>query len=407
VDELELRTSRCTGCARFGLDPMEKVTQRTKLRFDRNELAGAFGDIGTDLPLLIGMILAAGLDSASVLIVYGVMQIATALFYRLPMPVQPLKAVAVLVISQKLSGNILYGAGLAIGLVMLLLVATGLVDWIARVVPKSVIRGIQFGLGLQLASLALRDYVRAEGVLGYGLASATFVLTLLLLGNRRFPPALLILFVGVVYAFLFKLNVNTVISSYGVRLPSWHVPKPSEIWTGFLVLALPQIPLSIGNSLLATSQITKDLFPERVLSVRRIGFSYSLMNLINPFLSGAPTCHGSGGMAGHYTFGARTGGSVIIYGVFFLVFGLFFSRGFAQLVQVFPLPILGVILVFEGLALLLLARDMTASKRDFAIVLLVALMASGLPYGYVFGLIAGTGIHYLLVRTTPESFRIG
>jgi hypothetical protein len=379
----------------------------SRLRFDRNELAGAFGDIGTDLPLLIGMILASGLDSASVLIVYGLMQLATAFYYRLPMPVQPLKAVAVLVITQKIGGNILYGAGLAIGLTMLLLVWTGLVDWIARVVPKSVVRGIQFGLGLQLASLALRDYVRAEGVIGYGLAGASFILTLLLLGNRRFPPALIVILTGVVYAFLVKLNFNTVVGSYGFRLPSWHIPKPNEVWTGFLLLALPQIPLSIGNSLLATSQITKDLFPERELSVRRIGFSYSLMNLLNPFFSGVPTCHGSGGMAGHYTFGARTGGSVVIYGGFFLVFGLFFSRGFAQLVQVFPLPILGVILVFEGLALLMLARDMTASKSDFAIVLLVALMASGLPYGYVFGLIAGTAIHYLFARTAPESFRIG
>jgi hypothetical protein len=381
------------------------VNGDTRIRFDRNEFSGAFGDIGTDLPLLIGMILAAGLDSASVLTVYGLMQICTALFYRLPMPVQPLKAVAVMVISQKIGGPIIYGAAVAIGITMLILVKTGLVEWIAQVVPKSVIRGVQFGLGLQLASLALKDYVRAEGAVGYGLAAAAFLMTLLLLGNRKLPPALLIIGAGLVYAILFKLDWSIAAHGFGLRLPQLHVPKPGEIWTGFLLLALPQIPLSIGNSLLATAQITHDLFPERSIPVRRIGLTYGLMNLVNPWLSGVPTCHGSGGMAGHYAFGARTGGSVIIYGSFYLVFGLFFSRGFAHLVQVFPLPILGVILVFEALALLLLSRDMSSSKQDFAIVLLVALMASALPYGYVFGLVAGTAIHYLFTHAPPAAFR--
>ena len=367
----------------------------SRIRFDRNELAGAFGDIGTDLPLLIGMVLAAGLDSASVLTVYGLMQIATALFYRLPMPVQPLKAVAVMVIAQKLSGGVVYGAGLAIGVAMLLFVKTGVLDWIARMVPKTVVRGIQFGLGLQLATLALKDYVRAESTLGYGLAGATFVLTVLLMGNRRFPPALLIIGVGVVYAFVFKLEWSVIPSSFGFRLPTPHAPSLTEIWTGFLLLGLPQIPLSIGNSILATTQITEDLFPGRRLTVRRVGLSYALMNLINPFLSGIPTCHGSGGMAGHYAFGARTGGSVILYGAFYLVSGLFFSAGFARLVHAFPLPILGVILLFEGLTLLRLSQDQAGSREDFGTVLLVGLIASSLPYGYLIGLIVGVGLCHL------------
>src|SRR3977135_1029002 len=94
---------------------------RGGIRFDRNELAGAFGDIGTDLPLIVGVILAARLDSASALILFGVMQILTALRYRMPMPVQPLKAMAAIVISQKIGGDILLGAGLAIGVLMLFL----------------------------------------------------------------------------------------------------------------------------------------------------------------------------------------------------------------------------------------------------------------------------------------------
>lgn len=365
------------------------------LRFDRNELAGAFGDIGTDLPLIVGMILAAGLDSASVLIMFGVMQLLTALTYRLPMPVQPLKAIAAIIITQKLRGSMLYGAGLAIGIMMLLLTVTGLIDWLTRVVPKSVIRGIQFGLGLQLATLALRDYVQADAIAGYWLAAISFVLIIALMGNRKYPPALFVIVLGVMYAAVFKLDIKTVVQGVGFSVPRFHTPTLQDVLTGFVVLALPQIPLSLGNSILATRQVVQDFFPDRPLSVRKISFTYSLMNLINPFFSGIPTCHGSGGVAGHYAFGARTGGSVVIYSLLYLLLGFFFSGGFEKIVQVFPLPILGVILLFEGLTLMMLIRDLIDSKAELAIALLVGLMASSLPYGYVIGLVVGTLLLYL------------
>ena len=371
---------------------------RARIRFDRNELSGAFGDIGTDFPLIVGMILIAKLDAASVLVLFGAMQLLTGLVYGLPMPAQPLKAMAVLVITQKLSGNILYGGGLAIGLTMFLLAVTGLIDWLARAVPKSVVRGIQFGLGLQLSLLALTQYVRAEGRLGYALAAVAFVLTLFLLGNRRFPPAPLIIVLGAAYAFAFKLNAGELARSAGFHLPHLYRPSLGDILTGFVVLALPQLPLSLGNSILATRQIAEDLFPKQPITVRKISLTYSLMNLINPFFGGVPTCHGSGGLAGHYAFGARTGGSIVIYGSIYLVLGLFFSRGFQMAIELFPRPVLGVILAFEGLVLMRLVRDMAASKADFAVVLLVGLMCVGLPYGYVIGLIVGTAAAYLLNR---------
>lgn len=232
-----------------------------RVRFDRNELSGAFGDIGTDLPLIVGMILAAKLDPASVLVLFGLMQLLTGLVYGLPMPAQPLKAMAVLVISQKVTGNVLYGGGLAIGITMLFLTVTGLIDWLARAVPKSVIRGVQFGLGLQLSMLALTQYVPSEGRPGYILAAVAFVCTLLLLGNRRFPPAPFVILIGIAYAFLFKLSAGALVHSAGFQLPHLHRPTLADVLTGFLVLALPQLPLSLGNSILATRQIAHDLFP--------------------------------------------------------------------------------------------------------------------------------------------------
>lgn len=369
-------------------------TALPSIRFDRNELAGAFGDIGTDLPLVVGVALAANLDGTSVLIMFGIMQILTGLRYRIPMPVQPLKAMAAIVIAQKVGGPVLYGAGLAIGVTMLVLSVTGLIDWLGRIVPKSVIRGIQFGLGLQLATLALKEYVQADGTSGYWLTLVAFVIAVIFLGNRKYPAALFLVLIGFIYAFAFKLQASSIIQGFGVGLPKVYIPQWGDILTGFLLLALPQIPLSLGNSILATRQIAEDLFPGRPLTIRQISFTYALMNLVNPFLSGIPTCHGSGGMAGHYAFGARTGGSVIIEGALYVFLGLFFGKGFDAVVGVFPLPILGVILLFEGLALMLLVRDLSSSKADLMVILLVGLIAVGLPYGYLIGLIVGVALTY-------------
>ncbi len=376
---------------------------RGRVRFDRNEFSGAFGDIGTDFPLIVGMILVCGLDATSVLVLYGALQIFTGLSYGMPMPVQPLKAMAIIVITQKLSANVLYGGGLAIGIMMLLLTVTGAIDWVANAVPKSVVRGIQLGLGLQLTALALKDYVPADGKTGFVVASVAFLIAILLLGNRRFPPALLIIFLGVAYALLTKVSAAGLAHSFGFRLPQLRHPTWADIATGFVVLALPQLPLSLGNSILATRQVAEDLFPKRHVTVRKISLTYSFMNLVNPFFGGVPTCHGSGGIAGHYAFGARTGGSVVIAGTLYAVFGLFFGAGFRLIVDLFPRPVLGVILLFEALALIKLVRDMAVSAADFTIVLLVGLIAFGVPYGYVIGLVIGTALAYWL-RRKPAGF---
>jgi xanthine/uracil/vitamin C permease (AzgA family) len=372
------------------------LSRLREIKFNRNELAGAFGDIGTDFPLIIAMVLSAGLDSAGVLIMFGVMQIVTALIYRMPMPVQPLKAMAAIVITQKVDGNILYGGGFAIGVAMLLLTVTRLIDWIAKVVPKCVIRGIQFGLGIKLSLLALQDYVPSDGTTGFWLAGISFLIIVFLIGNKKFPPALLVIVLGIIYAFVFNIDGSEVINAIGFSLPKYQVPIWPDILTGFILLTLPQIPLSLGNSILATKQISEDLFPEKKpLTIRKISLTYSLMNLVNPFFGGVPTCHGSGGMVGHYTFGGRTGGSVIIYGLIYLVLGVLFSSGFESMVYLFPLPILGVILLFEGIALMVLVRDIVSSKTELTIAVLVAIVAGGMPYGFVIGLVVGTLLYYL------------
>ena len=359
------------------------------MRFDRNEWAGAFGDIGTDFPLLVGMILAAHLDPACVLTVYGAMQVLTGLVYRRPMPVQPLKAVATLVITQKLAADIVYGAGLSIAVVMLVLTFSGSLLWLTRHIPKSVVRGVQLGLGINLATLALKDYLPRDGSAGYVFGACVFVLVLVLLKNRKFPAALAAIVSGLAYALVFKVHLVDLTNIFGFHLPVARIPSLNAVWTGFILLALPQIPLSLGNSILATRQLNEDLFPDKPLTVTKIGWTYTLMNMISPVFGGVPVCHGSGGMMGHYTFGARTGGSLLIYGGMYLLLGLLFSQGFAQVVQIFPMPVLAVILFVEALALMTLVRDLSSDKSGLWVACMVGLMASALPYGFIVGMIAG------------------
>jgi MFS superfamily sulfate permease-like transporter len=156
--------------------------------------------------------------------------------------------------------------------------------------------------------------------------------------------------------------------------------------------------LSLGNSILATRQIAEDLFPHRHITIRKIGLTYAIMNLINPFFGGVPTCHGSGGMAGHFAFGGRTGGSVVLYGMIYLTIGLLFAASFGDVVLLFPKPVLGVILLFEAIALITLVRDTAHAKANFSIVVLVGLIAVSLPYGYLVALLIGAPVAYFLNR---------
>lgn len=368
------------------------------LSFNRNEWSGAFGDIGTDFPLIAGLILTGGLNVTSVLILFGLFQILTALAYRMPMPVQPLKAMATIILAQKLDPHLLYGGGLAIGITMLLLTVTGSLQWLANHIPKSVIRGIQFGLGLSLAQLALGSYLPSEGPPGYILGTIGFVIILSLLGNKKYPPALWIIFLGISYVLLFKHPQFNFSQNIHLTLPQFHIPPAQDILSGFVILALPQISLSLGNSIIAAEQTIKDLFPEKRVPLRKIGLTYSAMNLISPFFGGIPTCHGSGGMAGHYIFGARTGGSVMIYGSFYLVLGLFFSQGANDWIRLFPLPLLGILLFFEALAMMTLVKDMLSLKTDLFIALTVGAVILTLPYGYLTGMIAGTLMQKLMAK---------
>ena len=82
------------------------------------------------------------------------------------------------------------------------------------------------------------------------------------------------------------------------------------------------------------------------------------------------------------------------------------AGAFSQVVQVFPMPILGVLLLFEGLAMALLIRDTSGSRGDFSIALAVGFMAFALPYGYVVALVVGrndVGVGFIAPQVATAS----
>jgi MFS superfamily sulfate permease-like transporter len=253
-------------------------------------------------------------------------------------------------------------------------------------------------LGMSLMLVAA-GYMRKTGPSGWIVAAAGILLVLSLGRNKRLPVSLLIVGLGVILAWLTEVREDVIFSGWGFSLPQLQVPAWSDLWNGAVRLALPQIPLSLGNSIIATSILVSDLFPQRRdVTVKKISLTYGLMNLAVPFFSGVPVCHGAGGLAGHFRFGARTGGSVILYGLVYLVIGLFFAAVAGEVVKIFPFPVLGVLLFFEGFALAQLVRLAADAPLDLSVALWVGIMIISLPYGYLIGMVSGVIIYYGLKR---------
>jgi MFS superfamily sulfate permease-like transporter len=220
------------------------------------------------------------------------------------------------------------------------------------------------------------------------------VIVFLLIGNRKYPPALAVIILGLLYSLIFNTGAAPHFSTMHISLPQIHTPSLYDILTGFLILGLPQLPLSISNSLIATKKLADDLFPEKQLTVKKLANTYSIMNIVNPLLGGIPVCHGSGGLAGHYAFGGRTGGTLLLYGSIYLLVGIFLAGDYASVRALFPLPVLGVILSVEGFSLAKFIKK-TVGSKELIIALTVGFICVFVTSGYVYGLMAGTLIYYL------------
>jgi MFS superfamily sulfate permease-like transporter len=262
-------------------------------------------------------------------------------------------------------------AGLVTGAFWLLAGATGTVRLAAVVAAKPIVHGILLGLGLSFMSQGV-----ALMRTGPWLAAAGLVIAFALLARPRIPAMFALMALGLAAA-------AWVAPAPDAWLPLlWPVFELPGLtleglrWTDFvqgtLVLAIPQIPLTLGNAVIAVRAENDELFPDRPVTERQLAITQGLMNLASAPLGGVPMCHGAGGMAAHVRFGARTGGSVVMLGAMLLVLALFYGHAVGGMFAVFPKAILGVILFLAGVELALIIRAAGSDKGDIYVVVIVA-----------------------------------
>ena len=348
-------------------------------RFDRHEWAGAFGDLGTLIPFVIAYLALLDLDPAGVLLAFGLASIVCGFAYRTPFPVQPMKAIGAVATTQAaqtyvVTAGAVHAAGWATGAIWLVLGLTGTARRIASLVSRPVVKGIIVGLGV---GFVLSGAKMMAGSPWIGLAALAG--TLLLFGQRRVPVMFVLLVFGALAGWLTDPTVADRLA--GVR-PEFRWPllslpeiRADEWMVGLVFLALPQLPLTLGNAIIAVAEENNRLFPDRPVTRERVAVSTGLLNLGGAALGGVPMCHGAGGMAGHVRFGARTGGAPIILGAVLVAVALFFSASVGALLALFPPPVLGVILLLAGAELAWGARSIGATTGERVAALVTAACA--------------------------------
>jgi SulP family sulfate permease len=332
------------------------------MKFDRRELAGAVADVGVLVPIAVALIVSNGLSATAVLVPAGLLYLAAAFVYELPVPVQPLKAFGAIAIAKGLGSDEIAAGALLMGIVFIVLGRLRLLDLAARAFPKPLIRGVQLTVGLLFLKIAwglVLDPPKAftEHALEPTLAAAlAAVAVLAALTLRRYPVSLALVLAGaVVMVWLGAADATLGPSAIGLPGLDW-----ATLTTAFTVLVLPQLPLSFANSCLATADAARVYFGERAKRVRpgRLATTFGSANLLAGALGGMPVCHGAGGLTAHVAFGARTGGAPLVMGLAVLALAFGFGAGLAALLTAFPLPILAGLLATAGLLHIGLLRDL-------------------------------------------------
>lgn len=389
-----------------------------KYRFNRMELAGSLGDLGTILPLAIGMVLINGMQPLGIFAAVGLFYIGTGLYFGVTGPVEPMKVISAYAIATGIAAIQIQAATLLIGLLLLALGATGLITLFGRMIPRPVIRGVQLSTGVLLISKgvafmlgnsifqkihkAAEPYLAIQNIgpipIGLVIGIGLGLLALLLLENRRLPAAIVVVAAGILIGLL--LGSAKILDQLrpGLYLPHWlpfGLPTGEDFSMALLVLVLPQIPMTMGNAVIANADLSLQYFPNqgKRVTYKALAISMGLANLVSFLIGGMTMCNGAGGLASRYRFGARTGGSNIFIGAVFIGLALFFGPSCLALINLIPMSVLGVLLVFAGTQLSLTLLDMKSRKELFIPLLIVGItLATNLAAAFF----TGIAIAYLL-----------
>lgn len=359
--------------------------KKIPFRYTPEEFSGALGDFGTIIPIVFAVAIVADVELSYMLLFFSVWFIATGLYFRLPFPVEPMKVVGALVIAGGLSRQEIAASGIVLGLFFLLLgYFKGFVK-IKKLLPQSVVRGIQLGLGLVLLKTSY-GFFKVE--MAYAFAGVGIILAFVLLKQFWKLPdlsTLVILLLGISIGFM-KYGFPEVSI---IAAPQFILPGLDDFARGTWLLALPQIPLTISNAILATSLLYKDIFRERV-EPDKLSVSTGIMNLASSPFGGFPMCHGAGGLAAQYRFGARTGGSNLITGLIILPVAVFFAS--PAFLAIIPYGFFGALLVFVAIEL-----GRHGLKTDSYPVTIVVAIAS-LLLNFTVALFLGLALHFIISR---------
>ena len=361
-------------------------------RFTRGEISGSLGDLGTFLPLTLGYITQCGLSPAPVFFFAGLWNVVTGVLFRLRVPVQPMKAIAVVAIAEGMTPGEVAAAGILMGGIVFLVGIFPGAGRILSLVPRPVVRGIQLGIGLKLlltgvgAILPLPAIGWDSHLIG-GIAVSLIVLSYF---RQSVPAALILFLLGFLLLWVSRPGLFGNIALQGWA-PGVVIPSAGDWWRGFTRGAISQIPLTLLNSVVAVCALSGDLFPGKKIPEAKMARSVGMMNLISCWFGGMPVCHGAGGLAGQYHFGARTGGSVIFLGGMKMVVGVAAASALLSPLQNFPQSVLGALLVFAGLELSLPARDLPG-REDFLVALLTAglILSVNVTAGFLMGILFWT-----------------
>lgn len=340
------------------------------------EASGAVADLGVLVPIATALIVKNGLDAGTVLVGVGALYVAAGLYFRIPVPVQPIKAAAAIAIARNLPPATIGAAGLLLGLFLLALSVTGTARFLSRVFTKPLVRGLQLGVGLLLVQSALRLPTRPVAPTTWAIVALAALVLVVAARTRRWPLALAIVAGGILW------SIASGPQAVALRLDLWRpsfVPdvfRPATLWSAFTLLVIPQIPLTFGNAVVALTDLEHRYFGKRARRVSPVSVSLStgVANVVVGGLGGMPMCHGSGGLTAHYRSGARSYRMNLLIGIPLLILGLGFGVTAFSALALIPVAVLAGLLAFTGVMHALLVTDL----RGYDLVVSLAMGAVGL-----------------------------
>ena len=383
-----------------------------RLSFNRMEWAGSMGDLGTLLPLAFGMIMINKMSATGLFLTVGLMYLLGGFYYRVPIAVQPMKVISAYAIGLALSPQMITASGILLAAMLLILGTTGLVDRVSRLVPKPVIRGVQLSTGILLLSkgvflivgknpLQLMDgvvepflKVQSLGPVPMSVVSGVVfgLVALFLLRSNRYPAGLVVVVSGAVFGSLFGAWRELAEVTPGLYLPRilpFGIPTMPDFGFALLALVAPQIPMTMGNAVIASRDLSFEYFgnESRRVTDRALCVSMGLANVFAALVGGMPVCHGAGGLAAHYAFGARTAGSNVIIGCLFVALAVFLGPQAINVLHLLPMGVLGMLLFFAGAQLALTIQDVQSRSGLFVMMVMLGItMASNLAWAFGVGI---------------------